>query len=70
MCLRRNFYSPDYRDDRYDVTAVTGKYTGVTKGASFVYPWDGTGVSYAPENLAAHPTVPTTVYPDGHAVVS
>ena len=64
------FYSPDYRDDRYDVTAVTGKYTNVTKGASFTYPWDGTGVSYAPENLAAHPSVPTTVYPDGHTVVS
>ena len=42
------FYNCDYDSDRHAIVSEAGKYSNVTYGASFVYPWL-TG-AFGPEN--------------------
>ena len=48
MATSANFYNCDYESDRHVIVSEAGKYSNVTYGASFAYPWL-TG-AFGPEN--------------------
>ena len=64
--LNASFYLPNVHDDEYKLGSEAGKYTNVTYGASYVYPWDGAG-PVAPENGSG---VPASTFADSLAVYS
>ena len=64
--LNASFYLPNVRDDEHKLGSEAGKYTNVTYGASYVYPWDGAG-PVAPENGSG---VPASTFADSLAVYS
>ena len=64
--LNASFYLPNVRDDEHKLGSEAGKYTNVTYGASYVYPWDGAG-PVAPENGSG---VPASTFADALGVYS
>ena len=64
--LNASFYLPNVHDDEYKLGSEAGKYTNVTYGASYVYPWDGAG-PVAPENGSG---VPASTFADSLGVWS
>ena len=64
--LNASFYLPNVHDDEYKLGSEAGKYTDVTYGASYVYPWDGAG-PVAPENGSG---VPASSFADALGVYS
>ena len=64
--LNASFYLPNVHDDEYVLGSEAGKYTNVTYGASYVYPWDGAG-PVAPENGSG---VPASSFADSLGVWS
>ena len=72
IACNATFYAPNTQRSDYKIASEAGKITGTDYGASFVFPYDDATKTYAPENIAAEATEPSTSFADslgnfGHA---